>query len=101
MKYRLRLPELAKIKAHKEGRTINKHVVSSETGVSYPTIYKYWDNDTQLVHLEILAKLATYFECQIEDLLELTTDPNVKGVRFAEFELEAENSEADIIATQV
>lgn len=101
MKYRLRLPELAKIKAHKEGRTINKHVISSEAGVSYPTIYKYWDNDTQLVHLEILAKLAAYFECQIEDLLELTDDPSVRGVRVVEFELEAESDDAEIIATQV
>lgn len=101
MKYRLRLPELAKEKAHKEGRTINKHVVSSEAGVPYPTIYKYWDNNTQLVHLETLAKLATYFDCQIEDLLELTDDPSVRGVHVVEFELEDETDDVEIIATQV
>lgn len=79
-KYRLRLPELAKEKAHKEGRTINKHVVSSESGVPYPTVYKYWDNDTNLVHLETLAKLATYFGCEIEDLLELNGEADGIGV---------------------
>lgn len=79
-KYRLRLPELAKQKAHREGRTINRHVVASESGVPYPTVYKYWDNDTSLVNLETMAKFAAYFDCEIDDLLELSGEYEVTAV---------------------
>lgn len=69
MKVEIRLAKLAKEKAHKEGRSITKYVVASETGIAYNTISRYWDNDVKGVNFDVLLTLCDYFGCYLDDLL--------------------------------
>lgn len=69
MKLIIKLPEMAKRKAHREGRSITKFIVAKETMINYNTISAYWDNEIQRVDLGIMAKLCDYLDCHITDLL--------------------------------
>lgn len=72
---RLRVPELAKTKAHKEGRTINSYVISNETGLAFNTADDYWHDRRQRLDRRVLLVLCEYLECSIEELLVEVEDP--------------------------
>jgi putative transcriptional regulator len=59
-----RLKEIA------ERKNLNRHQLSMQTGVSYPTIYRYWDGEAQAREFMILDKLCELLDCQPGDLLE-------------------------------
>lgn len=63
------IQEQAKLKAHRDGRSINRNVIAVETGISYSTILKYWDNDVKAIDVRVAETLCGYFECSITDLI--------------------------------
>lgn len=52
-----------------EKRGLNAHQISLQTGVSYPTIHKYWRNQASSYDVRILDDLCKLLECQPGDLL--------------------------------
>lgn len=60
----LHLKELA------EKKNLNRHQVSMQTGVSYPTIFKYWDGPLDGREFDIIDKLCDLLDCQPGDLLQ-------------------------------
>jgi len=69
----LRLKEVA------EAKKINRHQISMQTGISYPTIQKYWLNEATTYDATILNKLCNLLECGIADLIEFEPDTQVKS----------------------
>lgn len=56
------------LKKHK----ISRSSLTRKTELQYSQILRYCRNDVQKMDLEILAKLCTVLDCNIEDLLKLT-----------------------------
>lgn len=63
-----RLKEIAAAK----GR--NRHQLSLEAGVSYPTIDKYWRGDIASVDFAILDRLCALLDCEPGDLIVRVAD---------------------------
>lgn len=61
-----RLKEIA------EQKEFNRHQISMLTGVSYPTISKYWDNKADSFDKSILDKLCYLLNVTPGDLIEFT-----------------------------
>ena len=45
--------------------------LSRETGIFYGTLNNFYNQKFDVVNYDIIVKLCEYFDCQIEDLLEL------------------------------
>lgn len=61
---------------------LNKSSLSKESGVPYMTIVNFYENGTDNVKLSTLKKLADYFECGLDFLVndtEITKNPLVVG----------------------
>jgi putative transcriptional regulator len=58
-----RLKEIA------EQHNLNRHQISMQTGVSYPTISKYWVGEADGREFDILEKLCTLLDCDPGDLI--------------------------------
>ncbi len=56
------------LKRHK----ISRCSLMRKTELQYSQILKYCRNDVQKIDLNILAKLCTVLDCNIEDILKLT-----------------------------
>lgn len=67
--------------AHYEERTGNRLTyrdLSEATGISTNTIYKIANNQQRMVHLSVLERLLDFFHCDLEDLLSLEPEYEVK-----------------------
>jgi putative transcriptional regulator len=52
-----------------EAKEINRHQLSMQTGVSYPTIDKYWNDKADSYERRILDKLCELLDCEPGDLI--------------------------------
>lgn len=60
---RCRIRELA------EKKELNRHALAVRSGISYPTVQRWWDNTNKGYDREVLNKLCDALECQPGDLL--------------------------------
>ena len=58
-----RLKEIAEAKA------MNRHQLSMKTGISYPTVSKYWEGKAIGRDVSILDKLCALLDCEPGDLI--------------------------------
>lgn len=65
----MRLKEIA------EQRNLNAHQISMQTGISYPTISKYWKNQATSYDRSVLDKLCALLACEPGDLLRRIPPP--------------------------
>lgn len=52
--------------------------LSQETGLSRPTLTRIYNNETNRVEFETIEKLCLFFNCGINDLIELAPAEEVK-----------------------
>lgn len=64
-----RLKEIA------EKKNLNRHQISMQTGISYPTISKYWEGKAIGRDFSILEKLCTLLDADPGDLIKRVTPP--------------------------
>lgn len=60
---------VCKLEQVAERKGFNAHQISMQTGVSYPTIHKYWRSEAASYDGRILDALCELLECQPGDLL--------------------------------
>ena len=77
---RLKIAEKIEEKSQRDGQNITATDVARAIGVSHNTILAYVRNETRLPYLNIMAKLARYFDCAIEELYEEVEDPELLAV---------------------
>jgi putative transcriptional regulator len=58
-----------RLKEVAEQKKLNRHQLSMKTGISYPTISKYWKGDADAREFEILNKLCDVLNCEPCDLI--------------------------------
>jgi len=56
------------IKELAESRGINRSQLQIKAGVTLPMLNRYWNNNTDSVHLESLEKIAKALGVQVRDL---------------------------------
>ena len=64
-----RLKEIA------EAKNMNRHQLSMKTGISYPTISKYWEGKAIGRDFAILDKLCALLDVDPGDLIKRTVTP--------------------------
>ena len=62
-------------KSQRDGKRITLRSVARDTGVSTYTIYALANNDLIEYPREVLEKLCSYFDCQLNDLLMMSDAP--------------------------
>ena len=55
-----------------EKKNLNRHQLSMKTGISYPTISRYWEGKAIGRDFAILDKLCALLECEPGDLIKRT-----------------------------
>lgn len=70
MVLKLRIEELIAEKSARDGVELTAHAVSQAIGVSHNTILAYIRGNARQPSLEVLGKLAKYFECEPGELFE-------------------------------
>src|SRR5262245_48786549 len=66
---RLRIKELA------EQQGLNRSQLQRRSGVTLPMLYRYWDNNTESVHLRSMERLAKVLGVQVRDLFAAEDPP--------------------------
>ena len=61
---RLRIKDLAEQKRMSQSR------LQREAGVTMPMLRRYWNNDTESVHLASIEKIAKALDVQVRDLFD-------------------------------
>jgi transcriptional regulator with XRE-family HTH domain len=59
---RLRIKEIA------ESQHINRSQLQIKAGVTLPMLNRYWNNDTESVHLDAMDRIAKALGVQVRDL---------------------------------
>lgn len=52
-------------------KDIKKYRLAKDIGVEYGTVHKLCSGKTKSISFELLAKICTYLDCNIEDILKL------------------------------
>lgn len=67
--FKTRLKTLMLQKGVKEDKAITQKEVAEQTGVSLPTIGRWYNGNIDRVEADTVDKLASYFQCEMGDLL--------------------------------
>lgn len=69
-RFKSRIAQLMLKRSAEEGRRISQTEVAKESGVSLPTIQRWYDGTFARIDAETLYALLDYFDCKFEDLIE-------------------------------
>jgi DNA-binding Xre family transcriptional regulator len=58
-----------RLKQVAEARGFNRHQLSMQSGISYPTIDKYWSNEAIRYEGRVLDRLCEVLDCEPGDLI--------------------------------
>jgi DNA-binding Xre family transcriptional regulator len=64
--------------AEKQG--FNRNQLQIRSGVTLPLLYRYWDNDTVSVRLDMLEKIANALGVKPQDLIVSDAEAQAMGV---------------------
>lgn len=70
-KFKSKLKALMMKKSAVEGDPVTQKMVADATGLSYPTIYRWYHNRIERLEPETVASLTSYFDCPMEELVEV------------------------------
>lgn len=65
------LKQLVLNKAARDGHTISQREVAQDTGISLPTVSKWFNGRVDRIEADTVGKLCAYLECAITDLITL------------------------------
>jgi DNA-binding Xre family transcriptional regulator len=72
--FKSNLKRLILKKSFEMGEPLTQKEIAEATGLSLPTIARWYKGDVDRLEAETVVKLMTYFECEFDDLVELVRD---------------------------
>lgn len=73
-RFRTHLKQLMLNKSAKIGHQITQTEVANETKLSLPTISRWYSDKVDRLEADTLIALMKYFDCQLNDIVEITED---------------------------
>lgn len=68
-RFHVRFKDLLLRKSAEEGRLITQKEVAEATGLSLPTISRWYHNDVKRIEVDTVTKLSVYFGCTFNQLV--------------------------------